>query len=415
MKNALRSVSISLVTLLSLVGTGCAEGGTDEAPGTLADDGPVTSEVSSSTTPQASNGGSTDPGDLLRLKMVEIMDEQGWGAPVVAYRFLAPVEWVVEGGVQWNGNTQCSTDMVTAQFRARSPDGAYHFEAFPMYFAQWVEDEQLRNFQQMDAAQGKCRVGPPFDARQFIAEVLAPAFRPGARVMSTAAAPDVVQAVEQSYRELTAAMPTLRVSIDAATAVISYAESGTSFEEKMMASTAVTSDQIMSWQAMSGGPMTTTTQYYSFAENVFGFKAPEGRLAESEALYGAMLRSLQPNPAWQRAVSQFRQNINNIAIQGMRDRAEIWRQASQEAADIRNRSWLETQQSNDRVAESFGRYIRDVDAYVDPSTGSTIELAAGYENAWSNGGNEFLLSTAPGFDPNAARIDGNWTRLNRGR
>lgn len=411
-KIRIRATALVSSLVLSLAMAGCTDAGADSGAGSSFDGDPSRAAAA----PGGGGGrGTVEAGDLLRLKMVEIMDEQGWGAPVVAYRFLAPVDWVVEGGIQWNASTQCSTDMVTAQFRARSPDGAYHFEAFPIFFSQWVEDAQLRSFQEMDAQQGKCRVGPPFEARQFLAEILTPAFRPGAQVSSTAPAPDVVRAVEQNYRELAAAMPNLSVSIDAATAVISYSESGSTFEEKLMASTAVTSDQIMSFQAMSGGPMTTTTQYYSFAENVFGFKAPQGQLAESEALFGAMLRSLQPNPAWQRALSQFRQNINNIAIQGMRDRAEIWRRASQEAADIRNRSWLETQESNDRVAESFGRYIRDVDAYVDSSTGSTIELAAGYENAWSNGGNEFLLSTQPGFDPNVAQIEGSWTQLNRGR
>jgi hypothetical protein len=43
------------------------------------------------TTPAADEAG------YVRLRMVEIPDEQGFGQPVVALRLLAPTDWRIEG------------------------------------------------------------------------------------------------------------------------------------------------------------------------------------------------------------------------------------------------------------------------------------------------------------------------------
>ena len=37
--------------------------------------------------------------NYVRLRMVEIQDEQGFEQPVVALRFLAPTDWRIDGGV----------------------------------------------------------------------------------------------------------------------------------------------------------------------------------------------------------------------------------------------------------------------------------------------------------------------------
>ena len=40
----------------------------------------------------------------MRMRMVKIMDSQGWGQPVEVARLLVPSDWKVEGGVNWVSN-----------------------------------------------------------------------------------------------------------------------------------------------------------------------------------------------------------------------------------------------------------------------------------------------------------------------
>lgn len=65
------------------------------------------------------------------------MDHQGFEDPVVALRFLAPVDWVVEGGVQWKPPIPVSEPLQVG-VRASSPDGSVAFEMFLTYVAEWV-------------------------------------------------------------------------------------------------------------------------------------------------------------------------------------------------------------------------------------------------------------------------------------
>jgi hypothetical protein len=57
-----------------------------------------------------------DEGGYVRLRMVEIQDEQGFEQPVVALRFLAPTDWRIDGGVQWNLPVQCQAELSWSRF-----------------------------------------------------------------------------------------------------------------------------------------------------------------------------------------------------------------------------------------------------------------------------------------------------------
>jgi hypothetical protein len=69
------------------------------------------------TTPAADEAG------YVRLRMVEIPDEQGFGQPVVALGFLAPTDWRIEGGVRWSLPLQCQAELESAGLVELSPKG----------------------------------------------------------------------------------------------------------------------------------------------------------------------------------------------------------------------------------------------------------------------------------------------------
>lgn len=44
-------------------------------------------------------------GAMIRLERFDVIDYHGFGQPVTVVSFLAPADWRLEGGVQWNFNT----------------------------------------------------------------------------------------------------------------------------------------------------------------------------------------------------------------------------------------------------------------------------------------------------------------------
>jgi hypothetical protein len=57
--------------------------------------------------------------------------------------------------------------------------------------------------------------------------------------------------------------------------------------------------------------------------------------------------------------------------------------------------------------------MRGVETFVEPGDTATVELQSGFDNAWSNGVGEYVLSDQPSFDPNTAFTNQNWTRMER--
>jgi hypothetical protein len=142
---------------------------------------------------------------------------------------------------------------------------------------------------------------------------------------------------------------------------------------------------------------------------VFAYRAPAERF--DNKLIATILASVRLNPQYQAAVSQFLSNMNQIAQQGAMDRARIWREAGQQISATISQAYQRQQAVQDRAAQQFSQTIRGVETYIDPS-GTKVELAGGYDNAWMNGRGEYLLSNTPGFNP-AVALRENWTPLKK--
>ena len=108
--------------------------------------------------------------DYVRLRMVEIPDEQGFERPVVALRFLAPTDWRIEGGVRWNLPLQCQAELATVHVRALAPDGDLGFEILPSRVWRWSDDPTEVDYWRMSAGPGnQCAIAPPMAAADFLA------------------------------------------------------------------------------------------------------------------------------------------------------------------------------------------------------------------------------------------------------
>ena len=348
--------------------------------------------------------------DYVSLRMVEIPDEQGFERPVVALRFLVPTGWRIEGGVRWNLPLQCQAELATVHVRALAPDGDLGFEILPSRVWRWSDDPTEVDYWRMSAGPGnQCAIAPPMAAADFLAESLPGTFRPPFEVIGVEPLPEMAAALAAEAQQLVAMNTPFQT--DAARLRVRY-DDGAS-EEWLTAGVLQMNMQAMSTGAAMQGQMVMTTQYISSASRVFGFRAPAGRLDEQERLFATMVTSVQVNPAWEAALNRLALNLAQIQIQSAAERSRIWSEATAEVGRIRMEAWENQQASQDRVAQAWSQTMRGVETFVEPGGTATVELQSGFDNAWSNGVGEYVLSDQPSFNPNTVLANQNWTRMER--
>jgi hypothetical protein len=347
-----------------------------------------------------------------RLRMVEVLDEQGFGEPVVALRFLAPADWRVEGGVRWNVPLQCTGELVALHVRATAPDGAHGFEIFPSQVWHWSDDPSDIELWRMGASpDDRCTVAPPMGAADFLIESLPGPFRPAFEVLSVEALPAVAEALAAESAQMQAMhMP---FQADAAKVRVRYDAAAGPIEEWLIAGVFEIAMETFSPGAAMQGRMAMTTQRTCSASRVFGFHAPAGRLQERERLFATMIASVQVNPVWEAALGQVALNLTQIRLQGTTDRSRIWSEAMAEIGNTQMEAWQNHRASQGRLANAWGQTILGIETYIHPATGEAVELSSGFDNAWSNGAGEYVLGDQPGFDPNTVLTDQDWSRLKR--
>ncbi len=348
--------------------------------------------------------------DYVRLRMVEIPDEQGFERPVVALRFLAPTDWRIEGGVRWNLPLQCQAELATVHVRALAPDGDLGFEILPSRVWRWSDDPTEVDYWRMSAGPGnQCAIAPPMAAADFLAESLPGTFRPPFEVVGVEPLPEMAAALAAEAQQLVAMNTPFQT--DAARLRVRYDDGAT--EEWLTAGVLQMAMQVMSSGAAMQGRMEMTTQYISSASRVFGFRAPAGRLDEQERLFATMVASVQVNPAWDAALNRLALNLAQIQIESAAERSRIWSEAAAEVSRIRMEAWENQQASQDRIAQAWSQTMRGVETFVEPGGAATVELQSGFDNAWSNGVGEYVLSDRPSFNPNTVFTNQNWTRMER--
>jgi hypothetical protein len=159
---------------------------------------------------------------------------------------------------------------------------------------------------------------------------------------------------------------------------------------------------------MTGGQ---SASYTCTTAQKLAVRCPAGKEAEARKLLSTVMASFRINPEWQAGVQRM---VNNVAAVEQREtakRAAIQRDAANYAADLQQRSWEERQASQDRVAEGWSQALRGVETWSDGHGGS-IELNAGYNEAWSRPDGSYILSNDPNFDPNVAFRE-NWEKLEK--
>jgi hypothetical protein len=357
----------------------------------------------------------------IRMKLVKVMDAQGWGQPVEVARLLIPSDWKAEGGVQWvSGMTRCPANIVQVNWRAVSPDGLTGFEIMPTYAWSWSDDPVLQQSIQNSAANNMgCDARPPMRAADFLTGMVIPGRRQGARVIRAEPLPSVARAEQErmakGYAQMIQGGYMRYVQADAGRVRLEYSINGKPVEEWLSANTYVTASPMASTAGMMNGSMAqTANSFQNSAYNIIAVYAPKGALDGNAKLYAMMVASIRPNPQYQAAVSQWLSSMGRIQQQGAIDRHKIWRDAQAYIANSIQQTYAENQASQNRQAEQFGQMMRGVETYVDPRSNERVELTAGWTGAWSNGKGEYILVDSPNINP-AQLFQEDWREMSRPR
>jgi hypothetical protein len=367
----------------------------------------------------AKSAGADKNAKYYRMRYVKVMDSQGWGQPVEAFRMLIPSDWKSEGSVNWVPNVACPGNILQLNFRATAPDGVTGIEFWPVY--NWVsaDEPMTQQILQQQAQNGQgCQPGPAVGAADFLRGMVVPQLRRGAQIVSAERLETATRALQKSLEPLNQQfaagnLPVQRVA-DAGRVRIAYQANGRDVEEWISANVYATISMMMSTAgAMQGDLNAKTRSYQLIGQDILVSRAPRGRLDANGELFALMFGSVQVNPQYLAAVTQFFANIARINQQAVADRQRIWRDAQAHIEKTRAETYQYQQQVQDRINEQFGQTIRGVETYVDARSNERLELSANFNQAWRHPNGDVILSNSPNFDPRVV-FQEDWRELKKG-
>ena len=378
-------------------------------------DGPGKSDQNSG--PAEANDGVQKPAgkftegkDYLVLERLRVIDPTGFAQPMEAYSILVPKGWKSTGGITWNVGSGCMAESVRNRVTVTSPDGGYALEIFPLQEWDWWDDAMMLQTQVQQAQNPvfrRCTIARPMDAGQFLQGPLAQemgaqvtAVEPNAEL--TSALQQQAQAANQQFRQ---AGVNLESRPSAAMANLRYPDGSGGVA---LCSVAMQ----VAWMPnfMNGGQ---SASYTCQATQKVALRCPAGKEAEARKLLSVVMSSFRSNPQWQQGVQQMMNNVAAVEQHETAKRAAIQRDAANYSAELQQRTWEGGQESRDRIAEQWGQTLRGVESWRD-ATGGSVELSAGYNEAWSRPDGSYILSNDPLFDPNVA-LQENWKKLEKGK
>jgi len=373
----------------------------------------------------------TEGKDYVVLERVRFMDNTGFQRPAEAFSVLLPKGWSHEGGIHWKGLNECRAEMVTSRWKAASADGAIRYQVLPNHSWASASDPMMLQMMQMQASQGGCEVGTPMDATAYLKQVMVARDLDGATVTEVKENVEVARELERKAMQNKAAFEQwggqAQLSTGAVVARLKWAD-GT---EGIAFCSIV--NVVMATMDMYTGAMQQNSNSTAADRSVMRF--PASRRDEAERVLASIQGSYTTNPQWADAVNGYllqvrnmqdqqhhqrmaaleeakaadrrghQQRMNDIAASGAANTARHNERMG--AMDQQMRTWEQEQSSQDRQHTQFIKTIREVETWNDGNNGR-VEMASGYDHAWSRGDGTYVLTNSPNFDPGAVFQDQNW-------
>ena len=175
----------------------------------------------------------------------------------------------------------------------------------------------------------------------------------------------------------------------------------------------------------TGTKLSTQENIFWTAEALYAFRASAGHLDAVGQACMASIKSFRMNPQWLQACqAESRRILNMRAMMAkmMSQMAADQRRSLQQLGDLSHSisdagdsimdGYFARSAAYDRMGENYSEAIRSVDSYVDPTSDFSPQLPGGYDQAWSNGLGEYIVSNDHLFDPNLNSTM-NWQQMER--
>ena len=310
---------------------------------------------------------------------------------IEAVSFLAPIGWKVEGGVQWFHNYSILANLL---IRVSDPQSGAAIEFLPVQNFTYI-DRPVVPMQRGQNYMGCVVWEPVGDVASFVQTFYVPqALRhlQGARVEGRARLETVAREVSRQHGG--------QSQVVAEKVRFQFTHDGRPWEEDVYVTLVFTK-----WQ------MGTMWSVYS----AYSLRAPQGKLDAMTPLMSTSINTMRLSLDWFAGYMQVQDLFNKRMKQGIVDATNLSRQISANAEHARQLyadAYKQRQESQDRIAQSFGEYVRGVDTYKNPYEDRPVQLPAGYNDAWVNARGEYVLSNEAGFNPNVGDTT-EWRRMDR--
>jgi len=338
------------------------------------------------------------PDGVLRFQTLRVMDRPDMIGGEAA-SMLIPAGWTGEGTVFWRLHPTMPAGL---QIRLRNPGGSEAFEAWPAQPYSWGGMLAMTGFPEGSNYLGNEVRPPPAHVFDYIERYVLPQVRAGVpfRVVDRVEMPGLADAVRAQNAAGGNFLPT---EISAGRVRIGYELEGKPVEEDFYGT--------LNKTFLPAGNMV-----FWIADQLVAMRAEAGKLDDQAKILQTIVASIRIHPPWLNRYQQLVEALTayqnrQIANAGVISR--IISQTNEEITESRRQAYEHHQAAMDRINDSYSQYIRGVDEYRNPDTGTHVELPSGYSQAWRGRNDEYIVTDSALFNPNE-ELDGSWTRLERG-
>lgn len=289
------------------------------------------------------------------FRQFKVMDNQGFGAPMVAYTIDVPTGWSARGEILWQKPCS-SSDVFELVLELNAPDGRTGFRIQPGHRLIWNDvvvrgmDPQIAQMMTAQTVADRNRMASQLRGSnchvqlvQSADQLFRGAVRRPADMQVTGTKPN--EALRDNYRSMFSAAQGMKVYYDASEIEMTYTLAGQPVVETLF----------FSWYMFQLDPLDPNFGTFSQTTTIEPLRsvrmAPERR-AQDEAVLKRILGSFRADPAWQARMNEFYRRLSEqqrAAAQQRREENELaWQRhqigvaISDLRSDIQHLQFLET-------------------------------------------------------------------------
>jgi hypothetical protein len=342
---------------------------------------------------------------FVRMKSMQLVDNSMNKMPAVDV--LIPTNWQFQGDIRVaNGMGGCFADFEGIFIHTQNPDGSIVMESIPNFTWQYADDQgTVRTMTQEGQSFARagikpCPVMPPMHASEFLQKIILPKYRADRQVVSIDPYPAFNQLLRQRLGlPVNDTSNQGAVRTEAARAHLDYERAGKAVEEWIT---------VAQWTRTF--PSGHGNVYDCHATMLMSFRTPKGQLESHENLFKLIAFNIRHEKEWDAKLNGMIATLYQQQQIEEAKRSQIIAQFQMHVAQTINETTANMMRGANQAAFGQDQLIRGVQTFRNPDTGATFELSNLHDHAWLNGGNEYLMSDDPNFNPNG-KLDGSWTSL----